>query len=510
MNVKTFATLARQSLRSAWFARIASPACAAVAFCEFSCFHTSTAAYSAEAVAPLPVIPQPAAWKPGEGVCDLAKAKIEVDVNGDGNPEGYTMKLAPDKIEIAAGGEQGAVWARQTLAQLKAAGARAQCGEINDAPKYRVRAFMLDVGRMYHSMDFLYDLARTMSYYKMNTLHIHLNDNEIPNFKKRKWNEMYSAFRLESETYPELTAKDGHYTKKEFRDFQVFCRSIGVTVVPEIDVPAHSLAFTRVRPDFASKKYGEDHFDLDKSEEILAWLKPLFAEYMTGEDPVFIGPYMHVGTDEYDKREAEKFRAFTDAMLRMVAGFGYRPCAWGSLTHAKGETPVIANADITLDIWHNGYCQPDEALKAGYTIVSAPDKFVYIVPFANYYRDYLDCRHLYETWEPRNVGGYVVPDEYLPQLAGGKFALWNDLLGKKRKGGGKYDKGDHYDIVGEYTESDNWDRIHPALQTLSQKFWRGDEGKMPWERFAAIADSMLEPEGVKSRHVRKVAPISRH
>ena len=240
------------------------------------------------AAALLPVIPQPTEWKPAEGVCDLAMAKVDVTMSaGSGlGEEGYTMKIAPNAIMVTAGGDIGRVWARQTLAQLKVAGTKVQCGEIRDVPKYRVRAFMMDVGRMYHSMDFLYDLARTMSYYKMNTLQIHLNDNaggKDPN--------KYAAFRLESKTYPELTAEDGHYTKKEFRDFQLFCKSIGVTVIPEIDVPAHSLAFTRVRPDFASKKYGADHLDLDKSDEILAWLKPLFAEYMTGDKPTFIGPH---------------------------------------------------------------------------------------------------------------------------------------------------------------------------------------------------------------------------
>ena len=123
--------------------------------------------------------------------------------------------------------------------------------------------------------------------------------------------------------------------------------------------------------------------------------------------------------------------------------------------------------------------------------MSVPDRFVYIVPFAGYYRDYLDCRKLYMEWEPRMVAGYSVPDEYMGQLAGGKFALWNDCEGRKKDGT-------------PYTESDNWDRIHPALQTLSQKFWRGAEGNPPWEFFAALADSLSEPEGVALTHKAKL------
>ena len=254
----------------------------------------------------LPVIPQPTQWTPAEGECDLAKAKVTVSesLSKDLGEEGYTMKITADEIHVVAGGAAGRIWACQTLAQLKDSGSTVQCGEILDMPKYRLRGFLMDVGRMFHSLQFLRDLALTMSYYKLNTLHVHLSDNEIVSANDAKtadWSKKYSAFRLESETCPELTAKDGHYTKKEFRDFMKWCKTIGVTVVPEIDVPAHSLAFTKVRPDFASKEYGEDHLDLNKTEEIVAWLKPIFAEYMTGPDPVFAGPYMHVGTDEYNK-----------------------------------------------------------------------------------------------------------------------------------------------------------------------------------------------------------------
>ena len=438
----------------------------------------------------LPVVPQPTEWKAGEGECDLTTARVTECKVGDAalGDEGYRLQIAPDGVTLSAKTDTGLVWGRQTLAQLKASGAKASCGEIFDKPKYRVRGFMMDVGRMFHSMDFLRDLAKTMSYYKMNTLHLHLNDNQIcPRGKENAvdWSTFQAAFRMESETYPELTAKDGHYTKAEMRTFIRDCAKLGVTVIPEFDVPAHALAFTRVKPEFASARYGADHLDLDKADEILAWLKPLFAEYLTGPDPVFSGPYMHVGTDEYNKKEAEKFRKFTDDMLKMIRGFGRKACAWGALTHAKGETPVLADKDITMDIWHNPYYQPAEAIAAGYTVVAIPDGLTYLVPFAGYYYDYLNCHYLYDHWEPRQIGKYTVPEDKLDQLAGGKFALWNDMLGKKKDGT-------------PYTEADNWDRIYPALQTLSQKFWCGQRADQDWASFATTANALAEPAGVKN------------
>ena len=53
-------------------------------------------------------------------------------------------------------------------------------------------------------------------------------------------------------------------------------------------------------------------------------------------------------------------------------------------------------------------------------------------------------------------------------------------------------------------EADNWDRIHPALQTFAQKMWRGGEGNPPWEEFAALADSLSEPADVKLTYKSKL------
>ncbi|MCH5685062.1 family 20 glycosylhydrolase [Niabella sp. W65] len=140
-----------------------------------------------------------------------------------------------------------------------------------------------------------------MSYYKMNDFQIHLNDNGFKQFFGNNWDSTYAAFRLENSTYPTLTAKDGSYSKKQFIELQNLASSYGVNIVPEIDVPAHSLAFTRAIPEIGSKKYGMDHLDLDhpKTMEVI---DNVFKEYLSGPNPVFTGPDVHIGTDEYAKK----------------------------------------------------------------------------------------------------------------------------------------------------------------------------------------------------------------
>lgn len=70
-------------------------------------------------------------------------------------------------------------------------------------------------------MSYLRDYVKIMAYYKMNTLQIHLNDNGFKQYFEQDWNKTYAAFRLESDTYPGLTARDGFYTKKNLS----ICRS---------------------------------------------------------------------------------------------------------------------------------------------------------------------------------------------------------------------------------------------------------------------------------------------
>lgn len=390
----------------------------------------------------------------------------------DAKDESYRIEITPERMTVFAKGPTGEYWATRTILQLFNASPRVPCGTIDDAPRYAYRGFMLDVARKPYSLEFLRQLTKNLAYYKMNVFHIHLNDDGVSVFIGNKG---YSRFRMECETSPELTAKDGHYKKADFRNFVKEAARIGVTIIPEIDTPAHAGCFTQVHREFASKEYGRTHFALDKPE-VVEFMDKLFAEYLGGSDPVFAGPYFHVGTDEYDKRAAELFRAYTDKMLKLAKKYGKIPCAWGALTHADGKTPVISDG-VVMDIWHNPYYHPLKALEAGYKIVSVPDRCLYMVPAAGYYKDYLDCRWIFKNWEPCNVHNVTIPHDH-PQLLGGKFALWNDISGNG------------------ISEDDTFDRVFPAVQTLSQKMWTGTVSNQSWEAFSEIAANTFEAPGV--------------
>lgn len=393
--------------------------------------------------------------------------------------EGYKIAIG-NNVAVNAPTAQGVFWGTRTLLQIleQNNGAQLPKGNITDWPDYAMRGFMLDCGRKYIPIEFLRDYVEFMSYYKMNLFQIHLNDNAFKQFFNHDWNKTPSAFRLESEYFPNLTARDGYYTKKEFIDLQKLAEEFYVEIIPEIDVPAHSLAFSKFRPEIASKDYGMDHLDLFK-EETYQFVDSLFDEYLKGDEPVFRGKRVNVGTDEYsnrDKAVVEKFRSFTDHCIRLVEKYGKQAVAWGALTHANGETPVKSE-NVILTAWHNPYAQPDEMIKQGYELISIPDGLVYIVPAAGYYYDYLNCNYLYNNWTPAIIGDKTFEERH-PKIKGGMFAVWND-----HPGNGISCKDIHY-------------RVFPAMQTMAVKMWTGAKPQTPFEEFDKARIALSDAPGL--------------
>ena len=139
-----------------------------------------------------------------------------------GSDECYSLDIS-DRVRLSGPTVKGVFWGlqmadnslRKTSAyrDSTAGSGRAYfpCGRILDWPEYGLRGFMMDCGRKYIPMSYLRKLTRIMAYYKMNTLQVHLNDNGFKQYFGGDWDRTYAAFRLECDTYPGLTARDGHY-----------------------------------------------------------------------------------------------------------------------------------------------------------------------------------------------------------------------------------------------------------------------------------------------------------
>ena len=390
--------------------------------------------------------------------------------------EGYSLYIN-DGVTLRAHTANGVFYGTRTILQMllaDTAKAHLPRGSARDYPGYRERGFMLDVGRKFFPLGELKEYVRAMSYFKLNDFHLHLNDNQLIVGTGPDWTTKYAAFRLASPQFPGLAAKDGAYSRQDMRELQDFAKPYGVTITPEIDVPAHALALTQFRPDLASKTLDKSMLDL-ANPNTLPFVKSLWDEFL----PWFDSKDVHIGADEYDVSQGEAYRQFVNACDDYLKSKGYTVHAWGSLAQMKGTTQV--HTDVVMDVWDTAFASAPELVGAGYRVVNTNDTYLYIVPKAGNYNDYLDTKTLYEQWNPaifdlRNPAQNLAAGD--AHLLGAKFAVWNDKLGAL------------------ISDADVATRVQAALPVVGEKFWGAPARDMAYTRFKEVAHTVGQAPGL--------------
>lgn len=392
--------------------------------------------------------------------------------------EGYRLQVS-DRVAITARTDTAVYWGTRTLLQMMVErfperGAL-PVGSTTDWPNVAVRGYMLDIGRRWFGETYVSDMVRAMSWYKLNTFQVHLNDNEI-GAPGGDWSRAQSAFRLASDNpaFAGLAAKDGSFTRAEWDQLEDVAQAHHVTVVPEIDSPAHARAFIAFKPAIGLNDGNSDHLDLSKPETT-AFMKDVFTEFT----PWFRSPAVHIGLDEYPRALEADYRAFTNTLAAHVRSLGKRVRAWGSLTVMAGGATGY-DKDIDMVSWNNGWYSGKQSVADGYPTINANDGLLYIVPFANYYHGRgLDGRWLYDSWEPHVFGGANNVDKGNPLLLGAMSAVWNDLVHAT------YDGDDVYGLV------------EPTFGLLAHKMWRGPVAGLSYDEFMAGARRLAAGPGLE-------------
>lgn len=376
--------------------------------------------------------------------------------------EGYLLEIN-DYVTITAPTYVGMIYGGASITQILYQDndrINAPKGIARDYPKYDVRAGMIDVGRVYIPLEYLKEMATYMSWFKLNEIQVHIND---------YWGKSkYSAFRLESETYPLINAKDGYYTKNEYRQFQKDLKKRGIDVVTEIDTPYHSEAFRPYAETGEVVMNGAGSLDITTEANFnknAEFIENLIDEYVDGQDPVIQSDKFHIGTDEYNRAYSEQMRKWTDHFINYVNGKGKETRLWGSLGSRgfNGITPVSNKA--TVNLWAAYWSDIQETFDAGYDIINTEGGWLYIVPGANAgYPDRYDIKKIYERFEVNNYAsdrsgcGKIMPVAH-PQTKGASFAVWNDMTS----------------FGGGFSEFDIFDRFKDAVTMVAEKTWYGNK-----------------------------------
>lgn len=432
---------------------------------------------------------------------DFVFSMVEQNENLGLKKEGYLLDIQ-DQVLVKAEDPTGAYWSTRTILQIFKNNGNQTLpkGITRDYPMYEVRGFILDVGRKTFTIDYLKQMTKQLSWYKMNDFQIHLNDNLIPleNYSQKGEDPMkaYSGFRLESDikkggnnglNQADLTSKDVFYTKEDFKQLIQDARVQGVNIVPEIDTPAHSLALTKVRPDLRHGTWGRqnDHLNLTtKYDESLSFVQDIFGEYMNGNSPVFDkDTVVHIGADEYTA-DGNAYRKFCNDMIDYVQKSGRKPRIWGSLTSIKGNVEVTSK-NVEMQLWNYGWANMDKMYEKGFDLINCNDGNYYIVPNAGYYYDYLNTDTMYNL--PINsIGGNRIPagDK---QMKGGAFAVWNDMTDYLNNG---------------ITEYDVYDRVQSSMPMFAAKLWGKDSQALSLSQAKSLANQMGDAPGTNfSYHV---------
>ena len=387
--------------------------------------------------------------------------------------EGYLLNV-DNAVTIDARTPGGAFYGTRSVLQILQAAvdhASIPKGYARDYPQYKERGFMLDVGRKFVELPVLEDYVRLMAWYKFNDFQIHFNDNALNGGNAPDWQHQYAAFRLNSPAFPGLAAADGSYTESQIQELEQVASQYNVTITPEIDTPAHALALTQYHPDLASPQYAKDLLDLGNSATY-TFVDTLWKTFL----PWFTSPQVNMGMDEYDVRDADGYRKYINRYDTFLHKAGKTTRMWGSLSEMQGNTAV--NTDIVIEDWDNTWANSVDMARQGFSIINANDHFLYIVPHANYFHDFLDTQLLYTSWDP-TIFSLTYPSLNLkpgdPHLLGATVAVWNDKLGTM------------------VSTNDITARIEPALPVTGEKMWNAATPNMSYIQFEHIVQQVGLP-----------------
>lgn len=240
--------------------------------------------------------------------------------------EAYRLTVADDRIEILAGGPEGAFHAVQTLRQLLPAAAFGEDGlravelpavRIDDRPALAYRGLMLDVARHFFTVDEVKRTLDLMAMHKMNVFHWHLTDDQGWRIEIRKYPELTRVGSVRKRTligkdpggeYDESCRYDetpygGFYTQEEIREVVDYAARRFITVIPEIEFPGHAVAALASYPWLSCT--GEQYevrqtWDIDDRvfcpgrEETFEFIEGVLDEVIG----LFPSKYIHIGGDE--------------------------------------------------------------------------------------------------------------------------------------------------------------------------------------------------------------------
>lgn len=403
--------------------------------------------------------------------------------------EGYTLDVSAEGIRIDAPTALGRLRARQTLEQLADEKGRLPICHIEDAPAYAWRGAMLDLSRHYFPLSYLKRQIDVLSRYKVNRLHLHLTD--------------AAGWRMEIKRYPRLTsfaafrtfdswktwwngrdefggvddplrrkymdegadgACGGYYTQDELRGLVEYAAQRGITIVPEIEMPAHSEEVLTAYPELSCthEPYKQADF-CPGSVATYDFLEHVLEEVME----VFPSQYIHVGGDEAAKASWGSCplcqKKMSELGITELHGLQSNLIAhMGKFLEAHGRQLIgwdevidkNLSKNTTVMVWRSADFAAD-AVRNGYDVILSPGTHCYL----DFYQDAPDR-------QPEAIGGFTTLEKVY------SFVPGDNLSASERAA---HVKGVQGNLWAEYvpTPAHAEYMLYPRMLALAEIGWNG-------------------------------------
>lgn len=417
------------------------------------------------------------------------------------NNEAYSLKITTDKIELTASGEEGLFRGMQTIFQLIPSSVKAgkngsfeiPCCSISDKPQFSWRGLHIDCCRHFMSKDFIKRYIDILAYYKFNTFHWRLVEDQ--------------GWRIEIKKYPKLTEVGawrkeangtiygGYYTQNDIKEVVEYANERHINIVPEIEMPGHTLSSLAAYPQYSCTggpfevaiMWGvmKDIYCAG-NESTFTFLQEVLDEVAS----LFPGKYVHIGGDEAPKdrwKECSKCQArikaeglkdehelqgyFTKRIAAYLAAKGKTVIGWDEVLQGGLAPGMIVQS------WQSFQGAKDAAKLGHYTICS-PASHTYL----NHDPEDLDVRVAY-SFKPAQDD--LTQEEKIFVL-GGEANLWTEHAPQETVDG----------------------KLFPRLLALAEVFWNNPGNKNYDEFYKRVQNSYKDMEAMGIEYGRETKVIS--
>lgn len=432
------------------------------------------------------------------------------------HPEGYVLEVKPEIVTVSASTATGLFYGLQSLLQLmkpdERGGWTVPAVTVKDSPRFGYRGFMIDVSRHFRPKEFVKKQIDAMARYKLNRLHLHLTDAAGWRIEIKKYPRLtsFAAWRPEAEwkkwwntadgrKYCERedpAAQGGYYTQEDIRELVRYAAERHITIIPEIEMPAHSEEVLTAYPELSCS--GEPYKNADfcvGNEETFTFLEDVLTEVME----LFPSQYIHVGGDEAGKaawktcpkcqkrmkdEQLDNVDELQSYLIHRVEVFlnahGRKLLGWDEILQG-GLAP-----NATVMSWR-GEQGGIAAVKSGHQAIMTPGSHCYI-------DSYQDAPYS----QPEAIGGYL-PLE--------KVYSYNPIPASLTPDEAKLIYGVQANLWAEYIQTDEHCEfmIYPRILALAEVAWSAPERKS-WTDFrprALKAVGYLQSKGYHPFDLKK-------